>query len=576
MRYSRFFVPTLRDVPSDAEIPSQRLALRGGYILKVAAGIYDILPLGLRVVRKIEQIIRDEMNKAGALEVFLPSMIPAELWQKSGRWQKYGKELLRVKDRSGREFCYGPTHEEVIVDLVSHHVKSYKQLPITLYQVQTKFRDEIRPRFGLMRAREFTMKDAYSFHASEASLQQTYEDMFNAYTAIYRRCGLRFRVVKADSGTIGGSASQEFMIMADTGEDAIIHCPLCDYSANIEKASTIVEKQSDKVLQPLNEVKTPEKRSVDEVSEYLKIGRDKLIKTLCYRYVSKVDIEEFSYVVICIRGDFELNETKLGNVLGAHVTALASDEELERLLQSPSGFLGPVGLPEGVQLLVDDSVLSIVNGVSGANKRDVHYEGVNPGRDFSVEYTVDVKTVRVGDRCPECSEGNLLQERGIEVGHIFKLGTKYSESMHAVYLDEHGKEQVFIMGCYGIGVGRTAMAAIEQYHDERGPLWPIKIAPFEIIIIVAKSDDVQQMALAQSLYTELLANQVDVLWDDRPDRMGVKFNDADLIGAPLRIIIGNRLTDGFVELNYRSGKKEDIPVDRLAQTILKVVAELKA
>lgn len=576
MRFSKYLIPTFRETPSDAEVPSQQFALKGGYIKKVAVGIYDLLPMGLRVIRKVENIIRQEMNKAGAHEILMPSMIPAELWQKSGRWYRYGKELLRVKDRGDREYCYGPTHEEVVVDLVTNNVKSYKQLPLNLYQIQNKFRDEIRPRFGLMRAREFTMKDAYSFHDSAKSLDVTYQSMHQAYSNIFDRCGLKFRVVSADSGAIGGSASQEFMITADSGEDAILYCDTCTYAANVEKAATRLEKQSAQTLLPLKEVSTPNQRSIEDVSSFLKVSSDKLIKTLVYNYIPNSDLEGniFTHVMVCLRGDFDLNEVKLGNVLDARVLALASDQEIENVLKSPIGFLGPIGLPAKIQLLVDDSVLTIVNGVTGAGKADVHYEGVNPGRDFSIENIVDIKTVRAGDSCPECKIGKMIQERGIEVGHIFKLGTKYSESMEAVFLDEQGKTQPFIMGCYGIGVGRTAMAAIEQSHDSNGPIWPIAIAPFEVIIILARAEDEAQKPAAEILYNQLIDAGIDVLLDDRNERIGVKFNDADLIGAPLRVVIGNKLSEGIVELNYRTGEKKEIDAASVFKEVISVIKTL--
>lgn len=577
MRFSQYFIPTFRETPSDAEIPSQQFALKGGYIKKVAVGIYDLLPLGLRVIRKVEQIIREEMNKAGAHEVLLPSMIPAELWQKSGRWYRYGKELLRITDRGEREYCYGPTHEEVIVDLVTNNIKSYKQLPQNLYQIQNKFRDEIRPRFGLMRAREFTMKDAYSFHASPECLDTTYQRMYQAYTQIFKRCGLKFRVVSADSGTIGGNASQEFMITADSGEDAILYCDHCNYAANIEKATTQLSITSNEKPNDLTQVSTPNQRSIEEVSTFLNTSPSLLIKTLVYNYIPNADLEgeTFSVAVICLRGDYELSEVKLGNVLDARVLALASDRDIEDTLKAPVGFLGPINLPTGVKLLVDDSVATIVNGVTGASIADTHFTGVCAGRDFPVNSIVDVKTVKAGDACPECCSGKLIQERGIEVGHIFKLGTKYSESMQAIFLDEQGKTQPFIMGCYGIGVGRTAMSAIEQSHDDRGPIWPIQLAPFEVIIITAKAEDPVQKAAADDLYNKLLSAGIDVLFDDRNERIGVKFNDADLVGAPLRIVIGNKLSEGWIEFNFRLGEKRDVSTSVVYDETVSIIEALR-
>jgi prolyl-tRNA synthetase len=577
MRFSQYLIPTFRETPSDAEVPSQQFALRGGYIKKVSVGIYDLLPLGLRVIRKVENIIRDEMNKVGAHEVLMPNVVPAELWQKSGRWYRYGKELLRIKDRSDHEYCFGPTHEEVIVDLVTNNVKSYKQLPMNLYQIQSKFRDEIRPRFGLMRAREFTMKDAYSFHASEENLDQTYQSMYQAYTRIFKRCGLKFRVVSADSGAIGGNASQEFMITADTGEDAILYCDGCHYAANVEKATTRLDHSGSEEPLPLAQVATPNQRTIEEVSSFLKVSPDKLIKTLVYSYIPSDDIkgEAFSYAVVCLRGDYELNEVKLGNVLDARILLLATDRDIEDILKAPVGFLGPIDLPPHIQLLVDDSVVTLRNGVTGASKIDTHYTGVNAGRDFPIDHVVDVKTVRSGDACPECAHGKLIEERGIEVGHIFKLGTQYSEMMQATFLDEQGKMRPFIMGCYGIGVGRTAMSAIEQSHDDKGPIWPIQLAPFEVIVIIAKAEDPKQKLAGETLYQKLLAAGIDVLYDDRNERIGVKFNDADLVGSPLRVVVGNKLAQDQVEFNFRSGEKRDVALSSVYDEVVSTIRSMR-
>ena len=575
MRYSQYFIPTLRDVPTDAEVPSQIFALRGGYVKKIAAGIYDYLPLGLRVIRKIENIIRQELNKKGAIEVLMPSMVPAELWQESGRWYAYGKELLRIKDRADREFCYGPTHEEVIVDMVRNNIKSYKQLPVNLYQIQAKFRDEIRPRFGLMRAREFTMKDAYSFHASAESLEQTYQDMFEAYSNIFRHCGLNFRVVKADSGNIGGNASQEFMITADTGEDAILYCDHCDYAANIEKATTVIKNKDSEPVKKREVVNTPDKKSIEEVAQFLNIPINKIIKGVFYRFITD---DKLNFAMVFIRGDYEVNETKLKNLLKATDLELAKPEDTKNNWGAPDGFVGP-GKPLQIYVhntieVFDNSLTDAKNMVCGANQKDKHLLNFNPERDlsrFEDIVFVDLNMTKEGDDCPECAKGKLTKERGIEVGHIFKLGTKYSKAMNAAYLDEKGQEQHFIMGCYGIGVGRTAMAAIEQAHDEHGPIWPAQIAPFEVILITANMETEEQVKAAEKLYVELQNKNIDVLFDDRKDRIGVKFNDADLIGAPLRIVIGKKISEGIIELNYRTGKKEDITFKGAAEQIADIL-----
>ncbi|OGI10343.1 MAG: proline--tRNA ligase [Candidatus Margulisbacteria bacterium GWF2_35_9] len=577
MKYSKYFIPTLRDIPSEAEIPSHKYALKGGYIKKIASGIYDYLPLGLKVLRKIEAIVRKEMNKSGAMEVSMPSMVPAELWQKSGRWSFYGKELLRIKDRADREFCFGPTHEEVIVDMVSNNIQSYKQLPINLYQIQTKFRDEIRPRFGLMRAREFTMKDAYSFHEDQSSLDATYQDMYKAYCNIFTNCGLKFRVVNADSGNIGGNSSQEFMITADSGEDEILYCSSCTYAANVEKAATIIHNP-DEENQTAIEVETPGIKSIEDVSKFLNSTPTQLIKALVYQYEIMIEQNKYEakYALIFIRGDYDLSEIKLGNKLNALSLRLATDDEIQTQLNAPSGFLGPVGLAtnKSLTILADDSIKGLKNAIVGANKVDYHLKNVNTPKDYTFDEYIDLKIVKEGDTCPECKKGQLIKERGIEVGHIFKLGSKYSESMKAVFLDKNGKEQPFIMGCYGIGIGRTAMAAIEQNYDDNGPTWPIQIAPFEVILIQANMNNETQSTVANNLYQTLLSNNIDVLFDDRNERMGVKFNDADLIGSPIRIVIGKKADEGIVELNLRSGIKDELAVADVVTTIDKHITEL--
>ena len=556
MKYSNYYIPTFRENPADAETPSQAIALRGGYIKKIATGIYDYLPLGLRVIRKVEKIIREEMNNKKAIEVLMPSMVPAELWQKSGRWFKYGKELLRIKDRAGRDFCYGPTHEEVIVDLVSDDLKSYKQLPINFYQIQNKFRDEIRPRFGLMRAREFSMKDAYSFHADEQSLDGTYKDMHEAYINIFTRCGLDYRVVSADSGAIGGNSSQEFMIVAETGEDEILYCTNCDHAANIEKASTKVTNKYEPILGK-EKVHTPDIKAIEDVAEFIGVAVDKTIKAVAYKYDKEIAPEKVQtkYVMVFIRGDYEVNEVKLVNKLDALGLEPATEEEIVQVFKTVPGFMGFAANNGDCQVIIDDSVVGMTNVVIGANEKDYHFKNANIGRDFEVQESliVDVKTVKEGDDCLLCSKGIFKKERGIEVGHIFKLGTKYSEAMEATFLDQQGKVKPFIMGCYGVGVGRTAMAAIEQHHDDNGPLWPISIAPFEVIVLPVNLNKEEQVQLSDSIYNNLSSNGIDVLYDDRDERLGVKMNDADLIGSPYRIIVGKRAIEGIVELSFRNG-----------------------
>jgi prolyl-tRNA synthetase len=555
VKYSQYYIPTFRENPSDADIVSQSIALRGGYIKKVATGIYDYLPLGLKVIRKIENIIREELNKRNAIEVLMPSMIPSELWEKSGRWYKYGKELLRIKDRANREFCYGPTHEEVIVDLLKDNLKSYKQLPINFYQIQNKFRDEIRPRFGLMRAREFFMKDAYSFHNSTECLDNTYKSMHEAYCCIFERCGLKYRVVSADSGAIGGNLSQEFMIVASSGEDEIIYCNNCDYSANIEKATTLINNEKKDFL-PIEKVYTPDTKAIEDVANFLGIKKEQIIKAITYKYYTPTNSEEMNekFLLVYIRGDYQVNETKLLNLINAVAIEPATEEEIVEIFNSVPGFIGIKEEQKNKYLVFyDDSIIGICNSVIGANELDYHYKNANQDRDFFIpsENIVDIKTVQENNLCPICKAGKLQKERGIEVGHIFKLGTVYSEKMKCVFLDEFGKEKNAIMGCYGIGVGRTAMAAIEQNYDDKGPIWPLSISPFHVIIIPVNPDNSDQFILANELYDELKKNNIDVLFDDRKERLGVKLNDADLIGSPYRVIIGKKAHERIIELSHR-------------------------
>ncbi|HAM33479.1 MAG: proline--tRNA ligase [Deltaproteobacteria bacterium RBG_16_66_15] len=575
MRYSRYLMPTTKETPSDAEVVSHRLMLRAGLLRKVASGIYNYMPAGLRVLRKVERILREEMDRAGAQEVLMPAVVPSELWKESGRWDAYGKELLRFKDRADREFCLGPTHEEVITDLVRREVRSYRQLPLTLYQIQDKFRDEIRPRFGLMRGREFFMKDAYSFDADEDGAAESYRKMYGAYCRIFRRMGLDFRAVEADTGNIGGSSSHEFMVIADSGEDAIVSCSSCAYGANVEKAEC---SPAEAATSPMGtgtakegaprKVSTPGRRTIEEVSAFLAIDPATLIKTLLFE-------TSVGDVAVLVSGPHEVNEVKVRNRLGAEWVRLAGEERVRELTGAPSGFAGPVGL--SVRTIADHSVRGIRSGATGANEKDAHLVDVVPGRDFAPEEYVDLRMVRDGDACPRCG-APLRFSRGIEVGHVFRLGTKYSEAMRAVYLDESGKERVSVMGCYGIGVGRTAAAAIEQNHDDDGIVWPISIAPFEVAVIPVNVKHADLASAAERIAAELDTRGVEVFLDDREERPGIKFKDADLTGIPVRITLGEKnVAAGFGEIRDRkTGETLRIPLAELANAAIALVERKKA
>lgn len=563
MRFSKMFLPTLKDAPSDAEVISHRLMVRAGMIRKVASGIYNYLPLGLRVIRKVENIVREEMNRAGAQEVSMPMVIPSELWQESGRWDVYGKELLRIKDRHQRGFCLGPTHEEVITDMVRREIRSYRELPINLYQIQTKFRDEIRPRFGLMRGREFIMKDAYSFHATEEDAEKEYQNMYDTYCRIFERCGLKFRAVEAETGPIGGRFSHEFMVLAATGEDSIASCSKCNYAANVERAETKIEGlgvKGQEEKRPLEKISTPGMKTVDEVSKFLKTIPQKLIKTLIYN-------SDKGVVAALVRGDYEINETKLKRTLDAEWLNLADEETVRKITNAPSGFAGPVGLP--TKIFADYSIQTVVNAVTGANEADAHLVNVNPDLNFTVSSFGDLRMVVAGDLCPRCTDGKLEIFRGIEVGHVFKLGTKYSEAMNASFLNEKGEEKPLIMGCYGIGIGRTAAASIEQNHDEHGILWPMALAPFQVHLIPVNVKDKATLDAAENIYTNLLNAGLDVLMDDRDERAGIKFNDADIIGIPIRLTIGNKtLKENRVELKMRNRQEASlVKLDDVAKKV---------
>lgn len=570
MLYSRYFIPTLKETPSDAEVISHQLMLRAGMIRKLAAGIYNYLPLGLRSIRKFENIVREEMNRADAIEMLMPSVQPAELWQESGRWTFYGKELLRFKDRKDTEFCMGPTHEEVITDMVRREIKSYRQMPVNFYQIQTKFRDEIRPRFGLMRGREFIMKDAYSFDVDSAAADISYDKMYTAYMRIFERCGLNFRAVEADTGSIGGSSSHEFMVLADSGEDAIVSCDSCRYAANIEKAESRPQMSvsMDDHL-PILKTATPDMKAIVDVASFLGLSADRTIKALVYCSDSA------DFVMALLRGDHELNEIKLKNILGWNDIRMATEEEVQRITGSPTGFLGPVGInKEKIAIIADFIVRGMTNSVIGANEKDTHYTNANLTRDFDVDRFVDLRNVQAGDGCPRCESGRLEIWRGIEVGHVFKLGTKYSKALNASYLDAEGKEQIIFMGCYGIGIGRTVAAAIEQNHDDNGIIFPLPIAPFHCSVVAINAKDKGVMAASEEIYLKLERFGVETLFDDRDERPGVKFKDNDLIGIPLRIVVGSKgLADGKVEVKIRAtGEVLSLPIEDAIEKVRQLIA----
>jgi prolyl-tRNA synthetase len=569
MRYTSYFIPTQKEVPSDAEIVSHQLMVRAGMIRKLTSGTYTYLPAGLRAIRRVEAIIREEMNRAGAIEILMPAVQPAELWQESGRWEHYGRELLRFRDRHDREACFGPTHEEVVTDLVRKEIHSYKQMPINFYQIQTKFRDEIRPRFGIMRAREFIMKDAYSFDVDEEAANRSYEIMYEAYTRIFKRCGLRFRAVEADTGTIGGRYSHEFMVLAETGEDQIVNCTACSYAANLERA----EIRSDEAvtdptpdLLPLTPVETPGMKTVDEVTAFLSVAPDQLVKTL----ILLVDDRPMA---VLIRGDHDLNEPKLRSLLGAQTVELAPERVVEEMTAAPMGFAGPIGLK--ITIVADNAVKGMTNFVVGGNQKDLHRINANLGRDFQVDRFGDLRVITPEDRCPRCGAA-IGFGRGIEVGHIFKLGTKYSRALNAVFLDRDGKEVPIIMGCYGIGVGRTVAAAIEQNHDNDGIIFPIPIAPFEATVLPLQMHDPEVVAAAEKIHDDLMAQGIDVLLDDRDERAGVKFKDADLLGIPIRVTVGAKgLKNGQVEMKLRSESESFfVPIDAAASSVRQKVKAL--
>jgi len=557
VRLSKYYIPTLKEDPADAEVVSHKLLMRAGMIRKLTSGIYNYLPLGLRSINKVARIVREEMDRAGAMEVLLPTVQPSDLWEETGRWDFYGKELLRFKDRHGRDFCLGPTHEEVITDLVRGEIKSYKQLPINLYQIQTKFRDEIRPRFGLMRGREFIMKDAYSFDKDEAGAEKSYFEMFEAYKAAFTRIGLRFKPVQADSGQIGGDFSHEFMVLADTGEDTIASCTSCDFGANLEKARVKLPSSKpepdESGVPAMEEVATPGAHTVEEVCAFM------VIKTLLF----SVDGEP---VAALVRGDRELNDIKLRNLLGGNEVEMADEAMVKAVTGAPVGFAGPAGLDKDVPIYADRELCLSTDWVAGANKGDAHVKHVALGRDCEIARYADLRVIEPTDPCPECG-GGIEFTKGIEVGHVFKLGLKYSEKMDATFLDENGKTRHLVMGCYGIGVSRIVASAIEQNNDENGCCFPPSIAPFEVCLISLGGKDQEVTDKAGELYKEIMDQGVDAAFDDRKERPGVKFAEADLIGYPMQLVLGGKgLKNGIIEAKDRkSGEKVELPLDGFAE-----------
>ena len=572
MLATKLYAPTLREVPSDADVVSQQLMLRAGFMRKTANGLYSFLPLGWRSIKKIEAIVREEMDRASAQEIMMPILQPAEIWKESGRWNAYGAEMMRINDRHDNEFCLGPTHEEMITTLVKNEINSYRQLPVNLYQIQSKFRDERRPRYGLMRSREFIMKDAYSFDVDEAGLEESYKSMYDAYTRIFNRCGLTFRPVEADSGAIGGSGTHEFMAIAEAGEADIVYCTKCDYAANIEIGKPGIMKQEEEALQELSVVDTPNASTIEAVADMLNLPLHKTIKAVVFSIDGKV-------VLAIVRGDHEVNEVAVQHaVLGSVEPEMATPEELEKVGLT-AGFISPVGLQqtEEFAIVVDESVMETYNVCGGANKKDAHYVNINPKRDFNVDDIIvaPIRLITKDDVCPKCG-GSLEHAKGIEVGQVFKLGTKYSEALQATFLDQNGRPNPMIMGCYGIGVSRTLAAAIEQYHDENGIIWPRSIAPFEAVIVPINAKDEALMSTSETIYTALQEAGVDVLLDDRKDRAGVKFKDADLIGYPLRITVSkNTLENNEVEIQIRkTGEALPCAIDSVATKVTELLQNL--
>lgn len=577
MRLSKMYVRTLRELPAEAEIPSHILLLRTGMIRKLASGIYGFMPLGWRSLHKIENIIREEMDKSGAQEILMSAIQPAELWEESGRWSAYGPELWRIKDRNGRDFCLGPTHEEIFTDIVRDGVSSYRQLPLNLYQIQHKYRDEARPRFGLMRSREFIMKDAYSFDKDQEGLDKSYDDMYDAYTRIFTRCGLTFRPVEADSGAIGGNASHEFTALSEVGESDIAYCESCSMAANVEKAACRDAEPSaeSEAMLELQEVHTPGTKTIEEVAGFLNIDKTKTIKALLFEKYDE-DGKADGYVAAFVRGDRDLNMIKLVNALNIpeHAIAFADESKLEAAIGAVGGFTGPIGLHD-CTVVVDSELVGLKNLCAGACKLDHHILNVNYGRDYEGDIVTDLKVLKEGDPCPVCG-APIKHTRGIEVGQVFKLGTKYSKAMNATYKDENQQDHPLVMGCYGIGVSRTLAAVIEQHHDEDGIIWPVSVAPYHAIVTLVKPKDEEQAKVAEEIYQSLLVAGVEAVIDDRDERPGVKFKDADLLGFPIRITVGKRAGEGIVEYKLRrDSEKIEISVAEAIENAIKLVNEEK-
>ena len=549
MKMSNMLVLTLREVPAEAEIASHKLMLRSGMMRKMASGVYNYMPLGLKVLKNIENIVREEMDATGAQEFLASAMLPAELWQESGRWDVYGDEMFRLKDRNNRDFCLGPTHEEVFTDIARNEIKSYKQLPVNLYQIQTKYRDERRPRFGVMRSREFVMKDAYSFDKDQAGLDASYNKMHDAYVRIFNRCGLDAKCVEADSGAIGGSNSAEFMVKSEVGEDDVVFCNHCDYAANIEKAPSTSEIAEKEELKEAKKVETPNARTIEELVKLFNTNEKKFAKTLIFNADGKI-------VAVMVRGDREANEVKVSNALGGVINLeMATPDEVFKATSAQVGFAGPIDIKVD-KLLVDKEVANMYNFIVGANETGYHIENVNYGRDFEGEVG-DYRNITAGEKCPNCG-GEVTIARGTEVGHIFKLGTKYSEAMKANFIDEDGKQKPFLMGCYGIGVTRTMASIIEQHNDENGIVWPLSVAPYHVTVAPVNMKDADQVRIAEEIYRSLIDMGVEVLLDDRNERAGVKFKDSEIMGIPMRVTVGKKISDGEVEFKLRSGGDNEV------------------
>ncbi|WP_105978897.1 proline--tRNA ligase [Bacillus paralicheniformis] len=570
MRQSRTLIPTLREVPADAEAKSHQLLLRAGFIRQNTSGVYSYMPLANKVIHKIQSIVRQEMEKINAVEMLMPALQQAETWQESGRWYTYGPELMRLKDRHGREFALGATHEEVITSIVRDEVKSYKRLPLTLYQIQSKFRDEKRPRFGLLRGREFIMKDAYSFHSSAESLDETYNDMYQAYTNVFTRCGLNFRPVIADSGAMGGKDTHEFMALSDVGEDTIAYSDQSSYAANIEMAEVKEAGAGEQAeMKELQEVHTPSVKTIEEVAAFLGISPSDCVKSMLMKADGR-------FVLVLTRGDHEVNDIKVKNLLQAETIEFASAEEVAEITGTEPGFVGPVGLDREIEIFADFAVKAMANAAAGANKTDYYYQNVNISRDAHNVTFADLRLIQEGDPSPD-GNGTIRFAKGIEVGQVFKLGTRYSEAMDATYLDENGRAQPMLMGCYGIGISRTLSAIVEQHHDDKGLIWPLEVTPYDLHILALNMKNDAQVQLAEKLYEDFKANGYDVLFDDRAERAGVKFADSDLIGLPIRITVGKRADEGVVEVKIRkTGESFEVAAEELLDFIEKQVKSLSS